>query len=149
MSIEREILQTAIILGAAAAFPTAAIAQSSALKPASAPAKASPPAVEQQWKPVQCASCQKAGVSLEYSRMPTTNGRSDGFIVARVRNLTQKEVKGSIEVLDGELPDSEGYIPSQVLWFVLSPLGSDKGEQLVLLPSPTPVYAVAHSVGQW
>ncbi|HKW11652.1 MAG TPA: hypothetical protein VJO33_14800 [Gemmatimonadaceae bacterium] len=54
-----------------------------------------------------------------------------------------------IPVLDAELPDSEGYIPSQVLWFVLSPLGREKGEQLVLLRYATPVSAIAYGVGQW
>ena len=127
-------------------LPATAIAQSGAPKPAPAPAKALPPSAGRKWTAVDCVTCKTAGISLEFSRLPA-HGPTDAFVVARVRNLTQKEVAGSLEVRDAELPDAEGF--TTVLWFVLSPLGSEKGEQLVLLPSPTPVVAVAHGVGEW
>ena len=109
----------------------------------------SPSADEEQWVPFPCGTCERAGISLEFSQSANRRAEAQGFTVARVRNLTQREVAGSIQVLDAELPDSEGYIPSQVLWFVLSPLGSEKGQQVVLMRYATPVSAVAFSVGQW
>jgi hypothetical protein len=37
-----------------------------------------------------------------------------------------------------------------MLWFVLSPLGNENGEQVVLLPSYlAPVSAIAYGVAQW
>lgn len=147
MTTSRMFLAAALLMCGLVALPTRASAQSAGAQPAVSSTSA--PAVEPQWTPVKCGTCEKAGVTLELNRSPKTHGADPAFTVARVRNLTQREVKGSIDVLSDELPDSEGYTRSQTLWFVLSPLGNEKGEQLVLLPYSLTFYAVAHDVEQW
>jgi len=108
-----------------------------------------PPVAEQQWASVRCGACQKAGISFEFHRLPNAARDVNGFVIARVRNLTQREVAGSIEVMEDDLPDAEGHIRSQTLWFALGPLGNEKGEQVVLLRQSTPVQVIVHDVAQW
>jgi hypothetical protein len=108
----------------------------------------SPPAPEQQWQTAPCGSCQRAGVSFEFRQSPNEGREPGAFIIARLRNLTGREVAGSIELLDAELPDSEGHIPSQMLWFVLGPTDNEHGD-LVLLRRRTPVKVIVHNVAQW
>ena len=108
-----------------------------------------PPVAEQQWASVTCGACQKAGISFEFHRLANAAQDVNGFVIARVRNLSQRGVAGSIDVMEDNLPDSEGHIRSQTLWFVLGPLGDEKGEQVVLLRQSMPVQAIVHDVAQW
>lgn len=147
MTVCRGFLSAVLLTCGVALLPAFVGAQGAGARVAVA--NALPLATQQQWTPVRCATCARAGVSVEFSRLPDKEGHTQGFVVARVRNLTQRDVKGSIEVLDAELPDNDGHTPSQMLWFELGPLGKTNGELLVLLPYPTLVSAVAYSVGQW
>ena len=109
----------------------------------------SPPAPEQQWQTAPCGTCQQAGISFEFRQSPNEGREPGAFIIGRLRNLTGRELVGSIELLDAELPDSEGHIPSQMLWFVLDPSDNEHGDQLVLLRRRTPVKVIAHNIAQW
>lgn len=112
--------------------------------------RAAPPAAEQQWAAVKCGACQTAGLSLEFRRLPNPGGREvNGFTVARLRNLGQRGVAGTLEVMEDELPDSEGHVRSQTLWFVLGPSGDERGAQVVLLRQSTPVQVILHDLAQW
>jgi hypothetical protein len=66
-----------------------------------------------------------------------------------LRNLGQRGVAGTLEVVEDDLPDSEGHVRSQTLWFVLSPSGTETGEQVVLLRQSRPVQVIVHDVSQW
>ena len=110
-----------------------------------------PPVAEQQWASVRCGACQRAGITFEFRQLPNVARDVNGFTIARVRNLTQREVTGTIEVMEDDLPDSdfEGTHRWQTVWFALSPSGNEKGEQVVLLRQSTPVQAIVHDVAQW
>src|SRR5689334_23068546 len=143
MTVRRGQLVAASLTLGVIALPSASHAQSvGVLTPV-------PPVAEQQWASVRCGACQNAGISFEFRRLPSAARDVNGFVIARVRNLTQREVAGSIEVMEDDLPDSEGHIRSQTLWFVLGPLGNEMGEQVVLLRQSTPVQVIVHDVAQW
>ncbi|HKW49198.1 MAG TPA: hypothetical protein VJN70_17220 [Gemmatimonadaceae bacterium] len=108
-----------------------------------------PPAAEQQWASVRCSACQAAGISLEVRQLANEAQHVNGFTVARLRNLTQRGVAGTLDVLEDNVPDSDGHVRWQTLWFVLSPLGNQNGEQLVLLRQSTPVQVIVHDITQW
>jgi hypothetical protein len=143
MKRSREVLVAAGMVFGTVLLSSASDAQDVGVAPAP------PPVAEQQWASAPCETCLKAGVTFEVRRLSNPGHEHRAFIVARLRNLTQSELTGTIEVLDAELPDSEGHIPSQTLWFVLSPASSsDHGEQVVLLRSRTPVKVIAHAVAE-
>lgn len=145
MTQSRRLLVAASMTFAVVLLPGASQAQSGGVLPPLPP----PVAEQQQWASAPCGTCQKAGISFEFRQSPNVGREPGPFIVARLRNLTQRELAGSIEVKDAELPDSEGHIPSQTLWFVLSPSGNERGEQVILLRNRNPVQVVAHTVAEW
>jgi hypothetical protein len=143
MTTRRGLLVAAGMTFGVVLLPSASTAQSDGALPAP------PPVAEQQWQSVPCGTCQRAGISFDFRQSPNEGREPGAFIIARLRNLTQRELAGSIELMDAELPDSEGHIPSQMLWFVLNPSGSEGGEQTVLLRRRTPVHVIAHNVAPW
>jgi len=154
MTVRRGRLVAASLILGVIVLPSASSAQSGKVVTPAPPTAGrvltpAPPVAEQQWTSVQCGACQKAGISLEFRQLPDAAHDVNGFVVARVRNLTQRGVAGSIEVMEDDLPDSEGHIRSQQLWFVLGPTGNEKGEQIVLLRHSTPVQVIVHDVAQW
>jgi len=143
MTIQRARLVAASFTLGVFLLPSASSAQSVGV---STP---TPPVAEQQWASVRCGACQTAGISLEFRRLPNAAHEVNGFTVARLRNLGQRAVAGTLDVVEDDLPDSEGHVRSQTLWFVLSPSGTETGEQVVLLRQSTPVQVIVHDVSQW
>jgi hypothetical protein len=98
------------------------------------------------WTPLSCASCASAGVSVDVRRSVDERGQSGQHAIARVRNLTAREIALTLEVAAAELPDSELYIPSERWRVVLGPSGQARGEVMVMLRHTAAVSASVHGV---
>ena len=99
-----------------------------------------------EWTPLSCASCAGAGVSVDVRRSVDERGQSGQHAVARVRNLTPREIALTLEVVAAELPDSELYIPSERWRVVLGPVGEARGEVMVVLRHTAATSASVHGV---
>jgi hypothetical protein len=98
------------------------------------------------WTALRCASCASAGVSVDVRRSVDERGRAGQHTVARVRNLTSREIALIVEVTSGEFPDSELYIPSERWRVVLGPSGKPRGEAMVVLRHTAATSAAVHGV---
>ena len=99
-----------------------------------------------EWNALRCTSCSNAGVSIDVRRSVDENGRAGQHAVARVRNLSSREVALTLEVAAAELPDSELYMPSERWRIVLGPSGEARGEVMLLLRHTAATSASVHSV---
>lgn len=142
MMMRRALLVSASTTLGVIFLSTPAIAQTGGVFPHVPPA----PAAEQHWAAVQCAACQKAGIIVEFRQVPNDEHHPNTFTIARVRNISNKEVAGSLDVMEDDLPDSEGHVRSQTIWFVLGAAGSDPGDHVVLLRRSTPVKVIVNDV---
>jgi len=146
MPIRHAFVLSASVALAGVLLPSVSHAQKDAALPTSPPI--TPPVAEQHWSSVKCDACQKTGISFEFRQLSNQRHGAGDFIVARVRNLSPREVAGSIDVMEDDLPDSDSHVRSQTLWFVLGPGGKEGGEQIVLLRHSTPVQILVHGVTQ-
>ena len=98
------------------------------------------------WTTLRCVSCAGAGVSVDIRRSVHERGRAGQHAVARVRNLTPREIALTVEVAAAELPDSELYIPSERWRVVLGPSGEARGEVMLVLRHIAATSASVHGV---
>lgn len=99
-----------------------------------------------EWTPVPCTSCNNAGLSIDVRRSVDANGGAGQHAIARVRNLTTRELAFTVEVAAAELPDSELYIPSERWRVVLGPSGEARGEVMLMLRHAAATSASVHGV---
>lgn len=99
-----------------------------------------------EWTAVRCTSCDNAGVSIDVRRSVDENGRAGQHAIARVRNLTGRDLAFTVEVAAAELPDSELYIPSERWRLVLGPSGEARGEVMLMLRHGAATSASVHGV---
>lgn len=99
-----------------------------------------------EWTALRCSSCANAGVSVDVRRSIDERGRPGQHAVARVRNLTAREIALTVEVAAAELPDSELYIPSERWRLVLGPSGVTQGEAMLVLRHTAATSASVHDV---
>jgi hypothetical protein len=99
-----------------------------------------------EWTALRCVSCASAGVSVDVRRSTDERGRTGRHAVARVRNLTPREIALTVEVAAAELPDSELYIPSERWKVVLGPSGEARGEVMLVLRHTAVTSASVHGV---
>ena len=99
-----------------------------------------------EWTALRCTSCASARVSVDVRRSVDERGRAGQHAVARVRNLTPREIALTVEVAAAELPDSELYIPSERWRVVLGPSGAARGEVMLVLRHTAATSASVHGV---
>ena len=99
-----------------------------------------------EWTAVRCTSCESAGVRIDVRRSVDERGRTGQHAVARVQNLTPREIALTVEVAAAELPDSELYIPSERWRVVLGPSGEARGEVMLTLRHTAATSASVHAV---
>lgn len=99
-----------------------------------------------EWTAVRCTSCENAGVRIDLRRSVDENGRAGQHAIARVQNLTRREMAFTVEVAAAELPDSELYIPSERWRVVLGPSGEARGEVMLVLRHTNATSASVHGV---
>jgi hypothetical protein len=99
-----------------------------------------------EWTALHCVTCSSAGVSVDVRRSVDERGQPGQHAVARVRNLSPREIALTVEVAAAELPDSELYIPSERWRLVLGPSGEARGEAMLLLRHIAATSASVHGV---
>lgn len=98
------------------------------------------------WRPLPCASCERARVEIATRRSLRADGRAGRYALARVRNRNAHPVALVASFIPEYLEHGDGHVPAESWTLRLAAADSAGWEAVLTLRHPAPVRAAVRDV---